>query len=103
MSTPPIEKTNKPLIDIDHLIVQVERRIEVRRRRMSRHVEELQEVARSRARPVALIGAVGAVIGGIARCDRGAASQCAGTGTRSHRQSVAPESPRSFWASSSWC
>jgi hypothetical protein len=59
---------------VEHEIDQVERRIEVRRHRLVRHVGELQEAARERARPLPLIGlAVFAVAGfAWARAQRGA-------------------------------
>jgi hypothetical protein len=48
---------NKPIAhDLDHSIDQVERRIEVRRRRLVRHVDELRAVARERAKPLPWIG-----------------------------------------------
>jgi peptidoglycan/LPS O-acetylase OafA/YrhL len=53
-----------PAANLDHEIDQVERRIEVRRHRLVRHVGELQEAARERARPLPLLGlAVFAVAG----------------------------------------
>jgi hypothetical protein len=42
--------------DLDHAIDQVERRIEVRRNRLTRHVEELRAAARERAKPLPWIG-----------------------------------------------
>ena len=50
---------NRPVpADISHEIDQLERRIQVRRHRLARHVEELQDSAHSRARPLAIAGVV---------------------------------------------
>jgi hypothetical protein len=53
-------------VQLDHAIDQVERRIEVRRNRLVRHVGELQEAARERVRPLPLLGLAVFALAGFA-------------------------------------
>jgi hypothetical protein len=47
---------------LPHSIAQVERRMELRRRRLARHAEELREAAEQKAKPLALAGVAGVAL-----------------------------------------
>lgn len=51
---------------VEHAIDQLERRLEVRRGRLARHVEELESAARERARPLPFVGIAVFAIAGFA-------------------------------------
>ena len=71
--------------DLDHAIDQLERRIEVRRNRLVRHVEELRDATRERAKPLPWIGLATFAVAGFALArgwrGSGAAARSRATGT----------------------